>query len=162
MNPGRIRTQGTERRSQASAHRRDHAVGAWSVAHGLCFVLCALYFAVPAHADPHLDYMLNCQGCHGPDGSGAAGAAPSFRGQVGKFLKIPGGREYLIAVPGTSRSELDDASTAALLNWIVYEFSRDQVPSDFVPFTPAEVTRHRRPALSDPAAVRKRLIESMP
>ena len=67
--------------------------------------------------------MLNCRGCHGPDGAGAPGAAPSFRGQVAKFLSVPGGREYLIRVPGTAQSELDDAHTAALLTWLVREFS---------------------------------------
>ena len=36
---------------------------------------------------------------------------------------VPGGREYLMRVPGTSQSELDDAQTAALLNWMVREFS---------------------------------------
>ena len=76
-----------------------------------------------AVADPRVDYMLNCRGCHGPDGAGAPGAAPSFRGQLAKFLWVPGGREYLVRVPGTAQSELDDARTAALLNWLLHEFS---------------------------------------
>lgn len=115
----------------------------------------------PAVADPRIDYMLHCQGCHGPDGSGATGAAPSFRGQVGKFLHVPGGREYLIRVPGTSRSELNDAATAALLNWLVLEFSAAQAPADFAPFTEAEVASLRRPAFSDPGSVRRALLEKM-
>ena len=56
--------------------------------------------------------MLHCQGCHGPDGSGAPGAVPDFHNQVGKFLLVPGGREYLIRVPGVSQSELNDARVA--------------------------------------------------
>ena len=80
--------------------------------------------------------MLHCRGCHGPDGAGAPGAAPSFRGQVAKFLCVPGGREYLVRVPGTAQSELDDARTAALLNWLLREFSPDEIPADFSPTGP--------------------------
>lgn len=105
--------------------------------------------------------MLNCRGCHGPEGQGAPGAAPSFRGQVGKFLSVPGGRAYLIQVPGTAQSELSDARTAAVLNWIVREFSPSEVSPDFVPFTQAEVARYRRAPLTDVFAVRRKLIRAI-
>lgn len=125
----------------------------WSA--GVLFlVLCA----APAIADPPTDYMLHCRGCHGPDGGGAPGAAPSFRGQVAKFLWVPGGREYLIRVPGTAQSELSDARTAALLNWILHEFSGGELPADFVPYSEEEVARHRRPPLTDVVAARRDLI----
>lgn len=120
----------------------------------------ALVTAV-AFADPQTDYMLNCRGCHGPDGSGIVGAAPSFRGQVAKFLSVPGGREYLIRVPGTAQSELSDARTAALLNWLVREFSPHEVPADFVPFSTAEVARYRRPPLTDVGSVRRQLVDAI-
>jgi mono/diheme cytochrome c family protein len=120
-----------------------------------------LLLAAPAAADPRTDYLLHCRGCHGPDGAGAPGAAPDFRGQLGRFLSVPGGREYLIRVPGTSRSELDDANTAALLNWLLQQFSRAEVPADFTPYTTAEVTRHRRPALADPGATRRELVRAI-
>ena len=55
-------------------------------------IIVATVLASSAIADSQTDYMLNCRGCHAPDGSGLAGAAPSFRGQVGKFLWVPGGR----------------------------------------------------------------------
>ena len=64
----------------------------------------AVAVAAPAYGGPSTDYLLQCRGCHGPDGAGAPGAAPSFRGQVGRFLAVPGGREYLIRVPGTAQS----------------------------------------------------------
>ena len=117
--------------------------------------------AAPALADPQTDYMLHCRGCHGPDGAGAAGAAPSFRGQVAKFLWVPGGREYLIRVPGTAQSELSDARTAALLNWMLHEFSAQEIPGDFVPYSAEEVTRHRRPPLTDVVAVRRDLMRAI-
>jgi hypothetical protein len=121
----------------------------------------ALIIASAALADPQTDYMLHCRGCHGPDGAGAPGAAPSFRGHVAKFLWVPGGREYLIRVPGTAQSELSDARTATLLNWIVHEFSAGEVPADFVPYTEAEITRHRRPPLTDVVVVRRDLVRAI-
>ncbi len=115
----------------------------------------------PSAADPRTDYVLNCQGCHGPDGSGAIGAVPSFRGSLAKFVRVPGGREYLVHVPGTSQSELSDARTAVLLNWMLHEFSPDEIPPDFVPYNEAEVARVRRPPLTDVITVRRRLIEQI-
>src|SRR5579862_5025319 len=85
----------------------------------MLFMVAAALLASAALADPQADYMLNCRGCHGPDGRGIADGAPAFRDTVGKFLRVPGGREYLVRVPGTAQSELSDARTAALLNWIV-------------------------------------------
>lgn len=102
--------------------------------------------------------MLHCQGCHGPDGSGAAGAVPSFRDQVATFLRVPGGREYLIRVPGVSQSELDDERIAAVLNWIVGKFDASGQPAGAAPFTTAEVTRHRRPPLTEVDVIRRQLL----
>ena len=50
--------------------------------------------------DPRVDYMLQCQGCHLADGAGSPGAVPDLRGSLGRFLAVPGGREYLVRVPG--------------------------------------------------------------
>lgn len=128
---------------------------------GVGVLTCVAALASAAAADARSDYMLHCRGCHGPDGAGAPGAAPSFRGQLGRFLWVPGGREYLIRVPGTAQSELDDARTAALLNWLVHEFSADEVPADFVPYGAEEVARHRHSALLDVGAARQELLLSI-
>jgi mono/diheme cytochrome c family protein len=124
-------------------------------------VFAAGLLASAAFADPQTDYMLNCRGCHGPDGSGIAEGAPSFRGYVAKFLWVPGGREYLIRVPGTAQSELSDARTAALLNWILQEFSPNQIPANFAPYTADEVARLRHSPLTDVGAVRRALAEAI-
>ncbi|HSP97096.1 MAG TPA: c-type cytochrome [Candidatus Dormibacteraeota bacterium] len=116
---------------------------------------------MPARADDAYNYVMHCRGCHGPQGQGAPGGAPDLRDSVGRFLLVPGGREYLIRVPGTSDSELDDAQTAALLNWMVREFGPASVAADFVPFTTAEVTAHRRPPLLDVAATRAALLSAL-
>ena len=123
----------------------------------------ALALLMPARAwgDPRTDYYLECRGCHGPDGSGAPGAAPSFRGQLAKFLWVPGGREYLIRVPGTAQSELDDARTAALLNWLLHEFSPDQIPAGFTAYAADEVARQRRMPLIDVWRTRQDLLRAI-
>ena len=123
--------------------------------------LAAVLGATRAAADPRVDYMLQCRGCHGPDGAGATGAAPSFRGQLAKFLWVAGGREYLIRVPGTAQSELDDARTAALLNWLLREFSPDEIPADFAPYGPEEVARQRHMPLTDVWTTRADLLRAI-
>ncbi len=112
-------------------------------------------------ADPRLDYILNCQGCHGADGGGATGAVPDLRGQMATFLRVPGGREYLVRVPGTSQSELNDARIAGLLNWMLQQFSPEQMPPAFSPYSEAEVARVRRPPLTDVAGVRRQLVQAI-
>ena len=121
----------------------------------------ATVFSAAARADSSTDYMLHCRGCHGPDGSGVPGGAPPLQKQVGRFLWVPGGREYLIRVPGTAQSELSDARVARLLNWILYEFSAAEVPVDFAPFTEEEVTRDRRSPLPDVFAARRELMRAI-
>lgn len=127
----------------------------------LCVLMLTATVASTARADPQVDYMLQCRGCHGPDGAGAPGAAPSFRGQVAKFLWVPGGREYLIRVPGAAQSELDDARTAAVLNWLLQSFSAAEIPPGFAPYSADEVARQRRSALIDVLASRRTLLDAI-
>jgi cytochrome c553 len=127
----------------------------------LCCLVGVALLASTASADPRLDYMLHCRGCHGPDGAGVAGAAPALRGEVAKFLAVPGGREYLVRVPGTAQAELDDTDVAALLNWIVRELDPANVPESFVPYDGAEVGPLRRRPLADVVAVRRDLVAAI-
>jgi hypothetical protein len=64
-------------------------------------------------------------------------------------------------VPGTAQSELDDARTAALLNWLLHEFSAAELPADFVPYDAAEVARSRRSALVDVGGTRRELLRAL-
>jgi cytochrome c553 len=92
-------------------------------------------------------WVLNCQGCHRPDGTGSDGTAPSIAGTVARFLHAPGGREYLGRVPGVATSPLDDADLAEVLNWMLYRFDAAHVPATFRPYTPEEVGRLRQQPL---------------
>jgi len=60
------------------------------------------------HERPALDYAVTCQGCHRADGAGTPGTVPALAGSVGKFLRVPGGREFLVRVPGVAQAPLDD------------------------------------------------------
>ena len=131
--------------------------------------LLALLFAVAfASADlsevnpnrARVNYMLNCQGCHLPDGEGVGGI-PQMKNFVGNFLKVPGGRAFLVQVPGSANAALDDAALAELLNWMLLEISAAQLPKDFQPYTAAEVGQYRASPLSDVDAVRLPLIQKI-
>ncbi len=105
-------------------------------------------------------YMLNCQGCHLPDGDGI-GDIPRMKGFVGNFLRVSGGREFLVQVPGAANAALDDAALAELLNWMLVEISAAQLPEDFEPYTGAEVGRYRAQPLSNVNAVRAELVQKI-
>jgi mono/diheme cytochrome c family protein len=125
-------------------------------------LLACLARSLPASADPRVDYMLHCRGCHGPDGNGIAdGGAPPFRGELGRFLAAPGGRAYLVRVPGAAQSELSDAGLAELLNWLVRAFDAEEVPREFAPYGAEEVARYRAAPLSEVEATRRELLRSI-
>lgn len=107
-----------------------------------------------------INYMLNCQGCHLPRGEGV-GDIPQMKNFVGNFLKVPGGRAFLVQVPGSANAALDDAALAELLNWMLLEISADQLPADFQPYTAPEVGRYRASPLSDVNAIRLPLIQKI-
>jgi hypothetical protein len=109
-------------------------------------------------APPRIDYMLDCMGCHVPDGSGAPGKVPSLRESLVPLAGTPAGRRYLIEVPGASQSPLSDAALARLLNWMVRHLSARPVPRDFVNFTAEEVAHSRRTRLVNVGEVRARLV----
>ena len=110
---------------------------------------------------PQQDFMLNCQGCHLADGSGAPGKVPNMKGFLGNFLHVPGGREFLIQVPGAAHSVLDNARLADVTNWMLENFSREQLPATHVPFSAAEVGKLRKDALLDVNARRVQLLREI-
>ena len=132
-------------------------------------LLLSLLFTVSAstftQAAPEIDhdraqsnYMLNCQGCHLADGSGLPGSVPSMRGIVGSFLTVPGGRDFLVQVPGSANAPLSDADLAELLNWILTTMSAEQLTPDFQYYTGEEVAQLRQHTLIDVASVRAGIV----
>jgi mono/diheme cytochrome c family protein len=113
----------------------------------------------PTDTAEHL-YMLNCWGCHRPHGEGIPGTAPPLRGAA-DFLRVPGGRQYLIEVPGVAQSALDDAQVAAVMNWIIESFSADRMPSGFQPYTRDEIAKYRATRLMDIKDARAKLVGEM-
>jgi hypothetical protein len=89
-------------------------------------------------------WMLNCQGCHRPDASGTGSEVPPMPGIVSRFLSVPGGREYLIRVPGVATAPLSDESIAVLVNWMLAKFDPKNIPGDFIPYTGEEVASLRQ------------------
>lgn len=121
----------------------------------LLAVLLLLLAAGPALAEapPEQDYMLYCMGCHQRDGAGWPGRVPSLRG-ADRFLRVPGGRAYLVRVPGVAQAGLPDARLAALLNWVLTRFGS----SAFTPYTAAEVAPLRADPFLNAAAARRALL----
>jgi mono/diheme cytochrome c family protein len=128
--------------------------------HVLMLVTAGLLAAAAAAgvaADSRTDFMLNCMGCHLADGSGTPPGIPALRDRVGYYLQIPGGREYLTAVPGAANAPMSDARLAAVLNWIVAEFGGASTPAEWAPFSAAEVSRTRGQGPADIDARRHEL-----
>lgn len=105
----------------------------------------------------HYNYQMFCQGCHTPDGSGAM-SVPQMKGHVGYFLEIPRGREYLVRVPGSATSALDDEQLAEVLNWILLEFAGDSVAPDYRHYTSTEVGQLRQAPLNEVVQYREQLL----
>ena len=116
---------------------------------------------VQADESPQNNYMIHCQGCHLPDGAGKPPDVPSFAGQLAEFLRVEGGRAYLVQVPGTANALLDDQAVAELLNWMVERFNDRTLPANFIPYTAPEVTRYRSEVLADPGTRRASLLAGL-
>ncbi len=123
---------------------------------------------VPARADApsvaqtthaRSNYVLHCAGCHGVAGAGAPEKYVPGLQQLGRFLNVPGGREFVISVPGVMGSGLDDRQVAEVTNWLLATMARDSVPAGHKPYETAEVTQARAKPLVDVAAERRRVVE---
>jgi len=110
--------------------------------------------------EPRINYMLQCMGCHTPDGSGEPGRVPSVRDTLAPFAASPDGRRFLVQVPGASQSTLSDAELAELLNWMIQNLSRVR-PGHFTSFTAGEVASYRRTPLVGVRAARATLVRRL-
>ena len=111
-----------------------------------------------------VNYQLQCAGCHLGNGMGsAANDTPRMTGFVGNFLKVPGGREFLVRVPGMSQSALNNAQLADLLNWLMREdgMAGKSRPADYQPYNADEVAALRAKTMLNLPGTRAELINKM-
>ena len=104
------------------------------------------------------NYILNCQGCHLPDGSGSRGNVPKMNDFVGYFLHVPGGREFIVQVPGAASAPISDRELADVMNWMLLNFSRNELPEPFEPYSAEEIGKLREEPLIDILRRREELI----
>ena len=128
---------------------------------------CMAIVAMAAAASPddsraRVQYLHHCSGCHLVDGSGApAKGIPSMRGALGQFLKVPGGREFIVQVPGVMNSPLSDRDVANLMNWLLPALAPENLVASTAPYTADEIARLRQSRPADVMAVRALLLNRM-
>jgi mono/diheme cytochrome c family protein len=129
----------------------------------IAVLIAALSFAGTALAggSPAELYTLNCWGCHKPRAEGIPGTVPRLANSMGYFLNVPGGREYLVEVPGVAASSLSDAEIAEVLNWLLLTFNKAETPAGFKPYTAAEVAKYRPHQLIEITETRDRLVKQL-
>lgn len=115
---------------------------------------------LPKVRGPAEDYSRNCQGCHGHLGHSVT-EVPRLKDKVGLFTHTPEGRAYLIQVPNVTQAMLSDERLAAMMNWVLDEYSRDQLAPGFQPYTAEEVARLRADRLQSVITRRREVIEGL-
>lgn len=111
-----------------------------------------------AIADPKVDYMLQCQGCHRADGVGMGETVPDFNAFLARFIAVPEGREFLVRVPGSANAPFSDQQLADVLNWIMTDLIAEP-PESFTPYTAAEVHQYKASPLLEVVAARDKVLQ---
>jgi len=124
----------------------------------------------PAYPQGAASFQSNCAVCHGTAGAGMPSLAPPLLSYPARYAASAEGRRQLamtvlygmygdVAVEGKHYAfrmpdfaQLDDASLAALLNFVVFELGH--APASVAPLTSAEIAAERARPL-DGAAVRE-------
>lgn len=106
------------------------------------------------------DYIENCGGCHGIEGSTAPAQVPELRGRVGYFMCTASARAYLLRLPNVAHNRLQDTERVAdVMNYIVFHIGQDSAPRGTTPFTAQEVAKERKFALTAASLIRERARE---
>ena len=114
-------------------------------------------------SQPRQLFLLHCAGCHGAEGR-AGGDALQRSGvpdlhHMGALLAVPGGREFLIRVPGVMGSGLDDAQVALVANWMLERFVPPEERAQTAPYTEIDARQARRAPITDVLHTRQQLLD---
>ena len=115
---------------------------------------------LPRVTGPAEDYSRHCQGCHGHLGVSVT-EMPRLKDRVGYFLHSAAGRAYIVQVPNVLQAHLSDERLAAMLNWIVQEFSAAQLPSDFRAYSADEIAVLRAERIPSVPARRREVVQEL-
>ena len=124
-------------------------------------IAAASLLATVARASPQQDYILYCMGCHGPQAEGVPGKVPPLAHALGRYMRSPAGRNYILRVPGAANSVLSDAQLAGVLNWLAQTFDAQELSSDVPLFSAAEVTSQRHSPLPSVLATRREVVREL-
>jgi mono/diheme cytochrome c family protein len=117
--------------------------------------------ATAVHASPQQDYVLYCMGCHGPQAEGVPGKVPPLAHALGRYMRSPAGRNYVLRVPGAANSVLSDTQLAAVLNWVAQTFDAEELTGTVPLFTTEEVTGLRHSPLPSVLATRREVVTAL-
>jgi mono/diheme cytochrome c family protein len=121
----------------------------------------ASLWAGVALASPQQDYILYCMGCHGPQAEGVPGKVPPLAHALGRYMRSPAGRNYILRVPGAANSVLSDTQLAGVLNWLAQTFDAQELSSDVPLFSAAEVSSLRHSPLPSVLATRREVVREL-
>jgi hypothetical protein len=130
----------------------------WTLAPLPILVLLCLQSSYLWAQDPATLYMMECQGCHLADGAGGLDSVPILQDNVARYLTVPGGREFLVQVPGVALSSLSDQDTTAVLNWMLTTFGPIALATQYAPYTVEEVASLRKHPQTDIGSRRAELM----
>src|ERR1019366_4708049 len=133
---GQTHAQRSARDERAGAEMKCHPLPSRLATAMLALLWGAGSAAAPAEeaARARTNFIHHCTGCHLADGSGAPSKGiPSMRNTLSQFLKVTGGREFIVQVPGVMNSSLNDHDIAGLMNWLLPYVSPGVVPPDMPP-----------------------------
>jgi mono/diheme cytochrome c family protein len=96
-----------------------------------------------------MHYLMGCVGCHGSDGVTISQKVPDLKGQVGYFLNLPEGRDYLVRLPNVAFAPVSDQGVADMLNYMVFTLGEGSAPKGAKPYSAKEVARLRKQPLNE-------------
>jgi cytochrome c553 len=136
---------------------------ATALAIGALHILPAAAEPDDVYSKPKSTYLLGCGGCHGLDGVSNSKLVPELQNQVGYFLNLEAGRDYLVRVPNVAFSTLSDQDLADMLNFMVFTLGGSSAPVNAKRYTAGEVSRLRKQPLTEVSLVayRKQLVEML-